>query len=73
MLVVGGAGVPATVDRVDFFGQDTRLALRLDNNLEIIARIRSSERMRRGSQTTVAHDGRPLIAWKEGASSSSLR
>ncbi|MEO6124254.1 MAG: ABC transporter ATP-binding protein [Ilumatobacteraceae bacterium] len=62
-LVVGGGGVPAAVGRIDYFGQDTRVTLHLENNLTLIVRVRSADGLRRGTPTTVRYGGGPAIAW----------
>ncbi len=59
-----------TVELVEYYGHDTVYAVDLDAGPSVRARAGSAPRWRRGDRVTVAHSGRPAVAWPADAAGS---
>jgi len=56
-------GTPGVVEHLDFFGHDTRLAIRLVDGTLVVARMRSREGLHHGAQVAVAYAGGSAVSW----------
>lgn len=62
-VAVGSEGELGVIERLDFFGHDTRVAVRLVDGTKILARVRSRAGLHIGARVAVAYRGEPAASW----------
>ena len=62
-VAIGTEGEPGVVEHLDFFGHDTRVAIRLVDGTRVLARVRSRAGLHNGAQVAVAYQGEPAASW----------